>query len=241
MTFLTAKWQQLILINYKINPDILHPFIPKGTQLDLYNNTCYVSLVGFLFKDTSVLGIKLPYHINFEEVNLRFYVRYNNKRGVVFIKEIVPKPLITLIANALYKEHYQTCKMSHQITKNNQTKTVKYNWKINNQWQSIKVHSKCKTQPILPNTEAEFITEHYYGYTKHKHTTFEYEVTHPTWEQYPILETAIDVDFGQTYGNVFSFLNKTKPSSVLLAKGSEISVLNKKTLVLKGKQLESSF
>ena len=229
-SFLTAKWQQLILVNYSIDSEILQPYIPKGTQLDFYNNICYVSLVGFLFKDTKVLGIKLPYHINFEEVNLRFYVKYNNKRGVVFIKEIVPKPLITLIANALYKEHYQTCKMFHELTESDQHKTVKYDWKINNQWQSITVKSKCKTQAILPNTEADFITEHYFGYTKHKHITFEYEVTHPTWRQYPVLDYHIDVDFGKTYGDMFAFLNQKKPTSVLLAEGSEISVLKKSVL-----------
>jgi uncharacterized protein YqjF (DUF2071 family) len=33
-------------------------------------------MVGFVFKDTRVLGIKWPFHVNFEEVNLRFYVRH---------------------------------------------------------------------------------------------------------------------------------------------------------------------
>ena len=231
MTFLTAKWQNLILVNYKVNPDILKPFIPNGTELDLFNNTCYISLVGFMFKDTKVLGIKLLNHINFEEVNLRFYVTCNGKRGVVFIKEIVPKPLITLIANSLYKENYQTCKMSHLWNENNQYKAVRYNWRINNQWQSITVNCDCKAQEILSNTEAEFITEHYYGYTKYKHKTFEYEVKHPIWKQYSVLEYSIEVDFAQTYGKAFEFLNKTKPISVLLAKGSDISVHKKKTLL----------
>jgi uncharacterized protein YqjF (DUF2071 family) len=230
MTFLTAKWQQLILVNYKVNPDILKPYIPKGTVLDLYNNACYISLVGFLFKDTRTLGFKLPNHINFEEVNLRFYVTHNNKRGVVFIKEIVPKPLITFIANTLYKEHYQTCKMSHQCTENNLYKTILYKWKINTKWQSLAVKAALKEQDILPDTEAEFITEHYYGYTKHGHKTYEYEVTHPTWKQYPVLDATVDVDFARTYGPDFSFLNQSKPTSVLLAKGSEISVLKKRRL-----------
>ncbi len=232
MTFLTAKWQQLILVNYAINPDILKPFIPKGTELDFYKNTCYISLVGFLFKDTNVLGIKLPYHINFEEVNLRFYVKHKDKRGVVFIKEIVPKPLITLIANSLYKEHYQTCKMAHQWLESDLHKTVEYAWKIKNQWQSISVTAEHKEQTILPNTEAEFITEHYYGYTKHKQQTFEYEVTHPSWKQYPVLDYQINIDFALTYGHEFDFLNSAKPMSVLLAKGSEISVLKKQVIKL---------
>ncbi len=230
MTFLTAKWQNLILVNYKINPNILKPFIPKGTELDLYNNACYVSLVGFMFKDTKVLGVKIPNHINFEEVNLRFYVKHNNNRGVVFIKEIVPKPIITFIANTIYKEHYQTCEMSHQWIDNNQSKRINYNWKINNNWQSIMVNSNNKVQDILPNTEAEFITEHYFGYTKYKRKTFEYEVAHPTWKQYKVLDYKINVDFAENYGDEFQFLNQTNPSSVILAKGSEISVHKKRII-----------
>ncbi len=123
MTFLKARWENLILVNYCIDPKLLTPYIPNGTELDLYNNKCYVSLVGFLFKDVKVLGLKIPGYINFEEVNLRFYVKrkVNNtwRRGVVFIKEIVPKSLITVIANTIYNEHYETRKMSHDwsITK----------------------------------------------------------------------------------------------------------------------------
>ncbi len=230
MTFLTATWQQLIMANYAINPDILRPYIPNGTNLDFYNDKCYISLVGFLFKNTKVLGFKLPNHINFEEVNLRFYVTHNHKRGVVFIKEIVAKPLITFIANTFYKERYQTCKMTHRLTDTKQQKIINYKWKIGKQWQAITVTTELKEQNILPNTEAEFITDHYYGYTKHKDNTFEYEVTHPSWRQYRVLDATVDVDFARTYGPDFGFLNRFKPSSVLLAKGSEISVLKKRRL-----------
>lgn len=108
MSFLTAEWKNLIMANYEINSEILKPYIPKGTEIDYFNGKCFISLVGFMFKDTKVFGIKFPFHVNFEEVNLRFYVKKGDKRGVVFIKEIVPKPLITFVANSVYHEHYQT-------------------------------------------------------------------------------------------------------------------------------------
>ena len=230
MSFLTAAWQNLILVNYSIDPDILSPFIPKGTTLDMYNNTCYISLVGFMFKDTRVLGIKCPGHIHFEEVNLRFYVKRNDKRGVVFIKEIVPKPLITCIANTIYKEHYQTCKMWHHWADYSASKHASYAWKMGRLWQSVAVETEKEPLPILPNTEAHFITEHFFGYTKHNGTTFEYEVEHPTWQHYAIKEAAIDVDFEHNYGSAFSVLNKQKPLSVILAKGSPIKVHKKKQI-----------
>jgi len=228
MSFLTAKWENLIMANYVINPRILEPYLPSGTQLDFFENNCYISLVGFMFKNTKVLGLKMPYHINFEEVNLRFYVKNNDKRGVVFIKEIVPKPLITFIANSLYNEHYQTCKMNHkEDIKNN---LYSYDWEIKDKWQSLSVKTKHNTTPLIENSKAEFIAEHYYGYTKHKNKTYEYEVKHPKWKQKEVIEYAINVDFAANYGSDFKILNQLTPTSIFLAIGSDISVENKRII-----------
>lgn len=235
MSFLTANWNNLALINYEINPKMLDKYLPKRTEIDLWNNKCYVSLVGFMFNNTKVLGLKIPFHTNFEEINLRFYVkRFENgewKRGVVFIKEIVPKPAITFIANILYKEHYQTNKMRHAVTENSFSRTFTYQWKNNNKWNSIQLETKLNESNIELNSEAEFITEHYFGYTKYdENTTFEYEVTHPRWEQFEIINSKIDVDFENNYGKDFAFLNESKPVSVFLAKGSKITVENKRKI-----------
>ena len=228
MTFLSAYWENLILINYEVDPNILKPYIPKGTQLDSFNGKYYVSIVGFMFKDTKVLGLKLPYHINFEEVNLRFYVKHNDKRGVVFIKEIVPKSLITLVANSIYHEHYQTNKMKHSWSENVNHKEFQYQWKLNQQWQSISVKTEKQTSNIKDNSEEQFITEHYFGYTKHKNKTFEYEVTHPTWKQLKVIDFDININFEANYGEHFKILQTLKPTSVILAKGSKITVKNKR-------------
>lgn len=231
MIFLTAKWKNLLLLNYEVNPEILKSYIPNGTQIDFYKNKCYISLVGFMFKNTKVLGMQLPYHINFEEVNLRFYVKYNDKRGVVFIKEIVPKPLITAIANSIYKEHYETSKMSHIWKKENKSNYIEYTWKKDNKVQSISVLTEIEPIKIKPNSIEDFITEHYFGYTKNENKTFEYEVQHPSWLHYPVIDYKLNIDFRKNYGKDFSFLNHLQPNSIILAKGSKISVKNKKTVV----------
>lgn len=235
MSFLNAQWKNLALINYEIDAQILEKYLPVGTKLDIWNGRCYVSLVGFLFKETKVLGIKIPFHVDFEEVNLRFYVkRFKNgkwKRGVVFIKEIVPKKAITFIANSLYNEHYETLKMRHKITENENTKTFNYQWKIDGKWNTIKLETKKEFKEIEIDSEAEFITEHYFGYTKYdEKTTFEYEVKHPRWQQLEVSNYMLKVDFLRNYGDDFAVLQNAKPVSVLLAKGSKIKVENKKTL-----------
>ena len=235
MSFLTAEWNDLALINYEINPQILKKYVPKGTELDLWNGKCYISLIGFMFENVKVLGIKIPFHINFEEVNLRFYVkRFENgnwKRGTVFIKEIVPKHAVTLVANTLYKEHYQTLKMKHSRTTNEHSKTFQYQWKKDSKWNSITMKTNKNAIPIELNSEAEFITEHYFGYTKfNENKTIEYEVTHPRWQQLQVIETKIDVDFKLIYGDNFQFLQELQPASTFLALGSKITIEGKKTI-----------
>lgn len=235
MSFLTAEWNDLAMFNYEINPEILENYIPKGTELDLWNGKCYLSLIGFMFEDVKVLGIKVPFHVNFEEVNLRFYVkRYENnewKRGVVFIKEIVPKHAITIVANTLYNEHYQTLKMRHLRTENETSKIFQYEWLKDSKWNSISMTTEKNTIPIEINSEAEFITEHYFGYTNYnKEKSIEYVVSHPRWEQLKVINSNIDVDFEGIYGKDFKFLKDLKPTSEFLALGSKISIEGKKTI-----------
>lgn len=234
--FLTAQWRKLAFANYAIDKNILTKYLPPFTELDEFEGKCFVSLVGFMFLNTKLLGVKVPFHSSFEEVNLRFYVRYNDngewKRGAVFIKEIVPKPAITLVANTVYKEKYQTSSMKHQWLATEKELAVNYRWKAK-KWQNFGLTCSNISENIVPGSEIEFITEHYWGYTKlNENTTSEYEVGHPKWDIYPVLSHQIEVDFEENYGKDFSFLNQEQPDSVILAEGSEI-------FVMKGKKLKS--
>ena len=235
MSFLTAEWRKLALANYEIDDAILAPFVPARTELDKWNNTTYVSLVGFMFLNTKVLGVKIPFHVNFEEVNLRFYVRHKDngswKRGVVFVKEIVPRPAITFVANNLYGEHYQTAKMKHTWQVDQSSRTTRYEWLCQKEWQSFSIESAIDSAPMPTGSEAEFITEHYWGYTRiNANKTFEYEVTHPRWNTYDVKSYDVNVDYGLVYGAPFEVLNQMEPKSVMLAEGSAITVENKRSV-----------
>jgi len=235
MSFLTAEWRKLAIANYSIDQNLLLPYLPVGTELDLWNGTCYVSLIGFLFKNTKLLGFSIPFHANFEEVNLRFYVKYQDgdttKRGVVFIKEIVPKFALSAVANTIYNENYETMPMTHSWMENDVERSVEYRWRCKNEWQSFSLTANKGLSEIPANSEAEFITEHYWGYARYSDKkTNEYEVRHPKWAQYKVKSFNIAVDFGLTYGENFEFLNRQEPVSVMLAEGSDISVEGKKVI-----------
>lgn len=235
MSFLTAEWRKLAFINYAIDKAFLQAYVPFGTELDLWEGKCYVSLIGFRFINTRLLGIPIPFHTNFEEVNLRFYVkRWTGtewRRGVVFIKEMVPKPALTFVANTIYREKYETLPMQYAWHEDEETRTVEYKWRKKKQWQSLKVTAGKKATSIAVGSESAFITEHYWGYASVTATkSNEYEVTHPKWLEYPVWSTDINVDFELTYGPEFKFLNNSQPASVMLAEGSEITIENKQII-----------
>ena len=223
--FLTAKWRDLIMVNYEVDPLMLADRIPSGTRLDLNDDKCFISLVGFMFRDTRVLGFLIPFHVNFEEVNLRFYVTRDAgnevRRGVVFIKEIVPGFAIAAVARTLYGEPYERWLMNHIRTETQ----IQYTWERNSCKNSLGVSVGESLGVPASGSHGEFIIEHYWGYTKRGNDrTDEYKVEHPKWELFSVENPRIEVDFSRTYGDKFAFLNEQRPFSVLLAKGSEISV-----------------
>ena len=243
--FLKAEWRNLILANYEFDRAILQKYLPAKTEFDSWNGKDYVSLVGFLFKNTRIKSIAVPFHTTFEEVNLRFYVRFKEngewKRGVVFIKEIVPKTMIALVANTLYKEHYISCKMNHSWEEKDGMLNINYSWEnsgvrhcealrsnLTQNTNVISVKAENKKLEIPVGSGEEFITEHYYGYSKFdEKITGKYKVEHPRWKVYPVLEYNIQCDFEKNYGSDFSSLTAMKPNSIYLAEGSEIKVHGK--------------
>lgn len=223
--FLTARWQDLIMANYDVEPSLLASRVPAGTELDLQDGRCFVSLVGFMFLGTRVLGVPIPFHINFEEVNLRFYIKREVdgevRRAVCFVKEIVPRRAIATVARVFYGEPYECWRMGTEISHLG----VGYSWKRDDCFNILAVSIGESLGVPAAGSHEEFITEHYWGYTKRSGTRVdEYKVEHPKWELFLVNNSTIQVNFGKTYGDEFAFLSQAKPYSVLFAKGSEVSV-----------------
>ena len=231
--FLTAKWHDLVMANYEVAPEILLDLVPNGVALDFHDGKCFVSLVAFMFLDTRVMGFPVPFHINFEEVNLRFYVKRETetetRRGVVFVKEIVPRWAIATVARVFYGEPYEAWAMNHARHGNE----LFYSWSKADCENHIKIEIGADQGVPLENSHGEFIIEHYWGYTKRgEHRTDEYKVEHPKWELFDVKNHEIKCDFGALYGERFAFLNNAKLYSIFMAKGSEISVYKGAKLVL---------
>lgn len=235
-TFLTAEWRKLIMLQYEVAPATLMPWLPNGLDFDLFHGKCYVSLVGFMFENVRVKSLAIPFHTRFEEVNLRFYVARTEKdgtlkRGVVFVREFVPRAAITFVARSFYEEPYATLPMKHTTGSESNSLTVEYAWRDRGVWYRMGVEADTLTQPISVGSQEEFITEHYWGYTKRSRgNTSEYGVQHPRWSVYPIRRFHVEADFSALYGPAFAALNAAAPASVLLAEGSAVRVMNGRRL-----------
>jgi uncharacterized protein YqjF (DUF2071 family) len=228
-TFLTAEWRDLVMLNYEVEPALLSSFIPTGTELDLWDGKVFVSLVGFRFLNTKVRGIPIPFHRNFDEVNLRFYVRRTVgdeiRRGVVFIKEIVPRWAIAAVARSVYNERYVALPMSHQVKLSASSQVVEYGWRSRVGWSRISISAEGSPELPVEKSQEEFITEHFWGYSAQTNgTTMEYRVAHPRWRVWSGRGAKFEGDVAELYGRDLAVILTGPPSSAFLAEGSGITV-----------------
>ena len=221
------------MLNWQVSPALLEAFVPSGTELDDWRGRTYVSVVGFLFLNTRLLGIPIPFHRDFEELNLRFYVRRaagaEVRRAVTFIKELVPRHAIAGVARLAYNEPYEAVPMRHRIEHANpdsgSPSSVEYSWRYGGRWNRLSVEPRGHAAPIESGSEEEFIAEHYWGYTRQRDGgTVEYQVQHPRWRIWQVTNPVLDGDVAALYGEEFGRILRQPPDSAFLAEGSEISV-----------------
>jgi len=229
--FLQAEWRDLVMLNYEVPAKLLEPLVPAGVELDRWNGTVYASVVGFLFDDTRVLGVPVPGHRTFEEVNLRFYVHRvvdgEARRGVVFVRELVPRGAIALVARLMYNEPYRALPMRHALMHDRQRGGVEreYAWRASQEWTRLIARTVGSSRVLERDTEEEFITEHYWGYTRQRDGgTVECRVTHPRWNVWTAAEARLDGDLSAVYGDAFASVLAGPPRSAFVADGSPVTV-----------------
>ena len=219
------------MLNYVAPEELLAPLVPAGVDLDRWRGTLYVSAVGFLFRDTRVLGVPVPAHRTFPEVNLRFYVRRDvageTRRGVVFVRELVPRRAIALVARVLYNEPYLALPMRYALAADGAGggTTREYAWRASTEWTRLSARTIGPSRILEAESEEEFITEHYWGYTRQRDGgTVEYRVSHPRWNVWTATDARLDGDLALVYGDAFARVLDGPPRSAFVADGSPVVV-----------------
>ena len=213
------------MLNYAVDRKLLEPLVPSGLELDTFRSLNYVSVVGFLFLRTRIFGIAFPFHRDFEEVNLRFYVRHRAadgwRRGVVFVQELVPRRAIAALARAIYGEPYSACPMSHSIAEQNGELQLRYEWQRNGRTEFLSATVAGEPTLAAPGSIEEFITEHYWGYNGR---CTQYQVEHLRWRVWRATATHFNAEVRSLYGAGFVEPLSAPPASAFVAEGSPIVV-----------------
>ena len=229
--FLTARWDSLLMLSYVCPAEVLEPLVPAGTTLDLWQGEALVSLVGFRFLETRLGGVPVPFHRRFEEVNLRFYVVRETsagevRRAVTFVRELVPRWAIATVARVVYNEPYLAVPMGHDVAVDPATGgRVAYTWRHGGERYALRGTASGPAAPAAAGSEAQFVTEHYWGYTRQRDGgTLEYQVEHPPWALWTLDAAAFEGPPAPLYGAAFADVLAEPPRSALLAVGSEVAV-----------------
>jgi uncharacterized protein YqjF (DUF2071 family) len=228
--FLSAEWRDLVMLNFEVDAAILRQYVPRGVELDAFEGRTFVSLVGFQFLRTRLYGfLAVPFHSNFEEVNLRFYVRRREagevRRGVVFVRELVPRVAIARFARLMYGEKYDSCPMWHRIERDGEGLAVEYGWKWGGGQFKLSAQAGEAPVRVAEGTFENFITEHYWGYSaKSANESIEYRVSHEPWRVWVSTDAGFAGDGGALYGNAFGEILRRAPDSAFIAEGSPVLV-----------------
>jgi uncharacterized protein YqjF (DUF2071 family) len=229
--FLTAVWADLVMLNYEADPDRLRPLVPAGTELDDRCGCHFISVVGFRFRDTRVLGVAVPCHRDFDEVNLRFYVRREVanevRRGVVFVREVVPRRAVAAVANGLFHENYVCRPMGSDVRRPDTQSPgrAEYRWRGSPNWLAVGAEFDGEPTALQTGSAAAFIAEHYWGYVRRRDgVTAEYRVEHPPWRVWPARRAWLTGDAGRFYGPTFAEALARRPASAFVAEGSAVTV-----------------
>jgi len=228
--FLTAEWRDLVMLNYEVDPCLLEKYVPRGTVLDSFAGKTYVSLVGFRFCRTKLFGsLAVPFHSDFDEVNLRFYVRrkegVEDRRGVVFIAEIVPKQAVATLARLVYGENYKCLPMKHEVCSDERARTAEYQWRVKGQWCRLTAQATGAPELLRDGSLEQFIAEHYWGYSSQRGGgTIEYHVAHVPWPVWKSTTAGFEGDASRLYGAQLCQVLRGHPSSAFIADGSPVTV-----------------
>ena len=234
--FLSAEWRDLVMLNYEVERGLLKYHVPPGTELDSFDGRTYLSLVGFRFLRTKLFGVlPIPFHSNFDEINLRFYVRRREtdveRRGVVFIAEIVPKHAIASIARLAYGENYVCRPMKRRIETNEAKKAAEYQWLEKGAWSRIFAHASGVPRPAAEGSLEQFITEHYWGYTAQQNgSALEYCVDHAPWNIWTNATAGFEGEASVLYGREIAEILQRTPDSAFIADGSPVEVFRGRKL-----------
>jgi len=228
VAFLSARWANLLNLTYRVPPELLEDYVPAGVELDVQQGSAFVSLVAFDFLETRVLGVPWPGYKDFPELNLRYYLKYGDQRGVAFIQEYVPKRIIAKMARAIYNEPYDYAPMWSSCEEDDVSRKFQLGLRVGGRDHTIRAEATPPAYKPPRGSIGHYFKEHEWGFGRTRGgKPLTYRVEHEVWDVYDVQSYALDIDFGLLYGEKWSFLGEEEPLCSVFALGSPVKVFPK--------------
>lgn len=229
--FLTAVWSDICSATFAAPPSLLRERVPDPLELETRNGDAFVSLVAFDFEETTFWKVGWPGFRAFPAVHMRFYVRFDGHRGVMFLRELVPQPFVAWLAGVFFHEPYESTPMESRVVRPDGRIEARYEWSYSGSIHRMQM--RAPDEPGLPDDDSDerLFTQPRYGFgTDASGDPIAYELEHSDWEIFPVESYKLDVDWGEVFGHDWAFLGERTPMSVALAAGSEVEVYSKRSL-----------
>jgi len=222
---LTARWSNLVLLTYEVDPALVEPWLPGGVEADLVGGRALVSLIAFDFLDTRIRGRRIPGFVDFPEINFRTYVRGGDRLGVVAIRELVPSPLAAAVGRLRFNEPFRAAPIESRTVSMGDELLVEHRWKWKDQGYFLRMTSDQTSVPAAAEAPAHHLLGRRWAYGRSRRGEPKVlRIEHPEWALRRVRTLDFDVDYAALYGPEWAVLNGKQPASTHLAVGSAVSI-----------------
>ena len=218
----SVEWRKLCYVSYAVDPALLASHIPPGVSLETLDGQAIMSLIAWSANYPQVFGVPLPGALRSTEMALRYFVREGPRRGAVTLFEDSSSPFAMLAARALFREPTRHAPMTSRVEQTGSALSCHYTIDRAGT-HSVSVRARAEARPPDRQSTAYLVVQRPYGYaSSSRGELLRYDLDHPVWDTYDVIEHDVRVDFGALYGEPWSFLSTLRPLSVVLAEGSAV-------------------
>jgi uncharacterized protein YqjF (DUF2071 family) len=194
------SWHDLLFAHWPLDPDVLARRIPAEFNLDLFDGKAWLAVVPFYMTDVAMRGTPaLPWISSFPELNVRTYVRVDDKPGVFFFSLDAGNRLAALAAWWVFRLPY----FSADMTAYRSPEEVRYRSRRRQAERTAEFEAMYRpVGPVFTAREGSldyFLTERYCLYACDRKTRpYRLEIHHRPW----MLQSATAEFFRNTMARV---------------------------------------